>query len=156
MNRVVQNIALVWSSNDVSLGWGYLFSRTKKTNFIIFVIMFTDTSQITHFTSSHKQSTFRLKIWVRSLFLWHTAFHNTSYWNNDPCSIYFHKKHKQSSTWLGNSINGSIWKTRLMPRVLVLTLTSVEGLKVSDELDILINGRLFRVDRAPEHVATEL
>lgn len=43
-----------------------------------------------------------------------------------------------------------------MPRVLVLTLTSVEGLKVSDELDILINGRLFRVDRAPEHVATEL
>ncbi len=43
-----------------------------------------------------------------------------------------------------------------MLQALVLTLTSVEGLKISDELDILINGRFFRVDRAPEHVATEL
>lgn len=46
--------------------------------------------------------------------------------------------------------------TRLTLQAFVLTLTSVEGLKVSDELDILINGRLFWVNRAPEHVTTEL
>lgn len=37
-----------------------------------------------------------------------------------------------------------------------LALTSVKRLEVSDKLDILIDGRFFGVDGAPEHVAAEL
>lgn len=37
-----------------------------------------------------------------------------------------------------------------------LALTSVERLEIADELDVLVDGRLFGVDGAPEHVAAEL
>lgn len=35
-------------------------------------------------------------------------------------------------------------------------LTIIQGLEVSDELDVLVHGRVLGVYRTPEHVATEL